>query len=257
MLDSFRAVQCTSCHRFTTLAAEELSVQEVRSAANSTVVNQREAHTLYAHWTTGEITEPDNPSDDTQTGEGGTQTDPSTQPDSSSQTPANTGDGGQATNKTGTTTTTVPVVNTVISEPTSGTNYKVSDNTSETPTVEYMGSSDKKAKTVTVPDTVVIEGQTYKVTKVDASAFSKNTNVTKIIIGKNVTTFGKNVFKKCKKVKTIIFKTTKLTDKSVAKGAFKGVTKKTVIKVPKKKYAAYKKLFRKKGLSKKVKIKKG
>ncbi len=232
-------------------------IEEGELITSETVVNQREAHTLYAHWTTGEITEPDNPSDDTQTGEGGTQTDPSTQPDSSSQTPANTGDGGQATNKTGTTTTTVPVVNTVISEPTSGTNYKVSDNTSETPTVEYMGSSDKKAKTVTVPDSVVIEGQTYTVTKVDASAFSKNTNVTKIIIGKNVTTLGKNVFKKCKKVKTIIFKTTKLTDKSVAKGAFKGVTKKTVIKVPKKKYAAYKKLFRKKGLSKKVKIKKG
>lgn len=35
MLDTFRAVQRPSCHRFTALAAEQLSVQKVRSAANS------------------------------------------------------------------------------------------------------------------------------------------------------------------------------------------------------------------------------
>ncbi|WP_295135005.1 hypothetical protein [Ruminococcus sp.] len=35
MLDTFRSVQRSSCHRFTALAAEQLSVQEVWSAADS------------------------------------------------------------------------------------------------------------------------------------------------------------------------------------------------------------------------------
>lgn len=66
---------------------------------------------------------------------------------------------------------------------------------------------------------------------------------------------GKNAFKGCKKLKTLTIKSKKLTAKSISKDAFKGLTKKTVIKVPKSKKAAYTKLFRKKGLSKKVKIK--
>ena len=66
---------------------------------------------------------------------------------------------------------------------------------------------------------------------------------------------GKNAFKGCKKLKTITIKSGKLTKKSIRKGAFKGISSKTVIKVPKKKLKAYKKLFRQKGLSKKVKMK--
>lgn len=235
-------------------------IEDGELITSETIVNIREAHTLYAHWTTEVPEDPGaNP------GEGGNPTDPGTsggsgQIDATTETLTTEAPKTEAPKTeapaTETPSVSVPAVNTVIEEPASGVSYKVSDSTPEAPTVVYMGSADKKTKTVTVPDTVVIDGQTYTVTKVDTSAFNKNTNATKIIIGKNVTTVSKNVFKKCKKVKTIIFKTTKLTNKSVAKGAFKGVTKKTVIKVPKKKFAAYKKLFRKKGLSKKVKIKK-
>ena len=50
-------------------------------------------------------------------------------------------------------------------------------------------------------------------------------------------------------------KSKKLTNKNVAKKAFSGVGNKVVIKVPKAKKKAYTTLFRKKGLSKKVKIK--
>ena len=52
-----------------------------------------------------------------------------------------------------------------------------------------------------------------------------------------------------------MIKSTKLKASKVTKGAFKGVTKKTVIKVPKAKVKAYRKMFRKKGLNKKVKVK--
>lgn len=68
--------------------------------------------------------------------------------------------------------------------------------------------------------------------------------------------FGNNAFYKCTNLKTIVIKSKKLTSKNVSKNAFKGIGADTVIKVPKSKLNAYKKLFVQKGLSKDVKIKK-
>lgn len=110
-------------------------------------------------------------------------------------------------------------------------NIKVANKTKKE--VIYVAPVKKKAKSITISNTVKIGGVTYKV------------------IG-----IGDNAFKGCKNLKTIVIKSTKLKSKNLSKNAFKGLTKKTVIKVPKKKYKAYKKLFRKKGLSSKVKIKK-
>ena len=121
--------------------------------------------------------------------------------------------------------------------------------------VTYNAPADEKAKDITVPDTVTINGEVYKVTKIDDNAFKGNKTVTNITIGSNVKTIGKNAFKGCKKLKTITIKSKTLTDKKISKKAFKGISKKTVIKVPKKKLAAYKKLFKKKGLSSKNKVK--
>ena len=86
-------------------------------------------------------------------------------------------------------------------------------------------------------------------------AFANCKAVTKIIIPKNVRKIGKYAFKGNPKLKTIIVKTMKLTKKSVSKKAFSGVGKNVVIKIPKSKKKAYEKLFRQKGLSKKVQIK--
>lgn len=117
------------------------------------------------------------------------------------------------------------------------------------------------------------------VTKVGKNAFSGCKNLKTVSVGNNVTTIEANAFKGCaslktvtlpaktttikasafngcKKMKTITIKSTKLTSKSVAKGAFKGLGKGTTIKVPKKKFAAYKKLFEQKGLSANVKLSK-
>ena len=67
-------------------------------------------------------------------------------------------------------------------------------------------------------------------------------------------TIGKNAFKNCKKLKKITVKSKVL--KKVGSGALKKIHKKAVVKVPKKKLKAYKKLFKKKGQAKTVKIKK-
>ena len=72
---------------------------------------------------------------------------------------------------------------------------------------------------------------------------------------KKVTKIGKNAFGGCKNLKTLTIKSAKLTKKGLASGSFKGISKKTVVKVPKGKVKAYKKLLQSKGLDKKVKVK--
>ena len=131
--------------------------------------------------------------------------------------------------------------------------YTVTDTVKKN--VTYIAPVTKKAKTITIPATIKINGEVYKVTKIDDNAFKGNKTVTNITIGSNVKTIGKNAFKGCKKLKTITIKSKTLTDKKISKKAFKGISKKTVFKVPKKKLAAYKKLFKKKGLSSKNKVK--
>lgn len=198
----------------------------------------------------------------------------------------------------------------------------VDEGNTELPIVTYIKPV-KPAKAIVIPATVVIDGTTLNVTRIENAAFQKDRTVVKVTIGKNVksipmqcfsgatklktvnvgdgvTTIGKEAFYNCKKLtsvklgknvksigdkafakcpklktitipsnvttlgaslftgdkslKTIVIKSKKLTDKKLKKNAFKGVSTKTVIKVPKAKLKAYKKLFVKKGLSKKVKI---
>jgi uncharacterized repeat protein (TIGR02543 family) len=93
------------------------------------------------------------------------------------------------------------------------------------------------------------------VIEIGNGAFENCISLTKITIPAKCTKFGKNVFKGTKRLKTITIKSTKLTEKSVSKNAFNGVSKNVTIKVPKKMKKIYTKLFIKKGLSRKVKIK--
>lgn len=94
------------------------------------------------------------------------------------------------------------------------------------------------------------------VTSIGTNAFKGCSALTKITLPAKVTTIAANAFSGCKKLKTITIKSTKMTNKTIAKKAFKGVTKDTTIKVPGSKVDAYKKLFQSKGLSSKVKVKK-
>ncbi len=92
------------------------------------------------------------------------------------------------------------------------------------------------------------------VSSIGANAFKNCSNLTKLTLPGKCNKIGTSAFSGCKKLKVLTIKSKKLTNKSVAKGAFKGMSKKTVIKVPKSKLKEYTKLFRKKGLSKKIKI---
>lgn len=82
------------------------------------------------------------------------------------------------------------------------------------------------------------------VTEIGDGAFANCKALKKITIPAAVTKIGKKAFNKCKKLKTVTIKTKKL--KTVGSSAFKGIAKKAVIKLPKAKKAAYKKLLKKK-----------
>ena len=162
---------------------------------------------------------------------------------------------------------------------TSGAIYRVTRSDSKKPTVEYKKTTAVVGGSVKIKSSVKVLGITYKITAIAANTFKNNKKITSVTVGSNVTSIGKSAFEKCKKLKsitlsknvedigknafkncknlnTITIKSTKLDVDGVKKGAFSGIGKKVVVKVPKSKYSAYKKLLREKGLNKKVKIKK-
>ena len=130
--------------------------------------------------------------------------------------------------------------------------YKVmADNT-----VQYTKVTSKKAKTVKVPSTITVNGVKCQVTSIAPKAMKGNKKLTKVVIPASVRTIGAQAFAGCKNLKNITIQTPYLTKKSVGAKAFKGISDKAVIKVPKKQFKAYQKLLKTKGVSKKMKIKK-
>lgn len=125
----------------------------------------------------------------------------------------------------------VPTKGTVIRDEKGTASYKVTDNDTKSPTVTYTGTKDSKAKTVTVPATVTVDGVTYKVTAVADNAFKGNKTVTKVTIPKNVTTIGKNAFSGCTKLKTVIVGSDVTT---VGANAFKDCKALTKVTLPSK-----------------------
>jgi len=106
------------------------------------------------------------------------------------------------------------------------------------------------ARTVTIPATITAGGKIVKVTAIAPGAFKGMKNLTKVTIGKNIKSIGAKAFFKCKALKNIKIKTKKLTKKTIGSKAVTGISKKAVIKSPKAKKKAYKKILLKKGMKK-------
>ena len=112
----------------------------------------------------------------------------------------------------------------------------------------------KTSTKLTIPATIKVEGESVPVTAIAPKAFKGMKKLKTVIIGKNIKVIGKNAFRDCKKLQSITIKTSKLTSGKVGANAFKGINAKAKIKVPKAKLSAYKKLLKKKGIGKNVKI---
>lgn len=121
-----------------------------------------------------------------------------------------------------------------------GCQYKVTKAGAEVSLIK----ANKKAKRVTIPAVIKVNGVTYKVTSIGAKAFNGNKKLTKVTIGINIKKISNNAFFKCKSLKTVTIKSVLLTKKTASKRAFKGVGKKMVIKVPKKMKKVYVKIFK-------------
>ena len=117
-----------------------------------------------------------------------------------------------------------------------------------------LSKKDKKAKKITMPKTIVVYGVEYKVTKIAPNIFKNCKKLQSITISNYITEIGAGAFKNCRNLKKITIKSPVL--KKVGKGAFSGIHKNCVIKVPKKQLKAYKALLKGKGQKKSVKIKK-
>ena len=133
--------------------------------------------------------------------------------------------------------------------------YKVTKVSSNgTRTVKLTKYTRASKNSVLVPATITIGGATFKVTAIDTRAFKYCKGITRVTIGKNVTSIGREAFANNRKLKKIQINSTVL--KTVGRNAFKGIPDDAVIKVPSKKLKAYKKLLKGKGQSDSVEIKK-
>ena len=131
-------------------------------------------------------------------------------------------------------------------------------------TVAVVKGTDRKpgkVTKVTIPNTVknAASKTTFTVTQIQANAFKNYKNLKSVIIGKNVTSIGKNSFYGCQKLAKVTFKGTSV--KTIKSKAFKKTASKVTVSVPKsirnnkKKAAAFQKKLTKSGISKKLKLK--
>ena len=120
-------------------------------------------------------------------------------------------------------------------------------------TVTYMAPYNKNSKIISATGKVKLAGVTFTVTAIAPNCAKDCKNLTKVVLGDNITSIGKNAFMGCSKLKSITIKSKKL--KKVGAGTFKGIHKKASISVPKIKKKAYSKLLKGKGQAKTVKIK--
>ena len=131
-------------------------------------------------------------------------------------------------------------------------------------TVAVVKGTDRKpgkVTKVTIPNTVkdAAGKTTFTVTQIQANAFKNYKNLKSVIIGKNVTSIGKNSFYGCQKLAKVTFKGTSV--KTIKSKAFKKTASKVTVSVPKsirnnkKKAAAFQKKLTKSGISKKLKLK--
>lgn len=135
-----------------------------------------------------------------------------------------------------------------------GLRFRVTASSAKTKTVMVANPLKKTGKKVTVPDTIKINGYTYKVTKIADKAFRNNKKLSKVTLGKNLTGIGKESFAGCKALKTVTIKS-KLIGK-IERNAFKDISVKAKIYVPGKKFTTYKKKLKKAKLNAKVSIRK-
>ena len=111
-----------------------------------------------------------------------------------------------------------------------GTMYRVTKAGSSSKTVEYA-LANSSSKTIVVPDNIVINGASYKVTSIAGSAFKNNKTIQSVTVGSNVKTIDSKAFYGCKNLEKIVL-AKNVT--SIGSKAFYKCTKLKSITIPEK-----------------------
>ncbi len=114
------------------------------------------------------------------------------------------------------------------------------------------GVADENVQSVSIPQSISVNGNEYTVTGIGTSAFAGKKKIIRVVIGKNITVIGKNAFKNCTALRsvTIPSKVTKIEanafygckglkkirlrigkSKKIGAHAFKGIAKKAVFRL--------------------------
>lgn len=104
----------------------------------------------------------------------------------------------------------------------------------------------KKTAAVKIAASFKYQGITFQVTSVKAGALKGNKKITRLVVGKNVTSIGTKAFYGCRKLRKVEFKGKKVT--KIGKGAFGKIKSNASVKMPKGAKAAYKRFITKKVL---------
>lgn len=115
-------------------------------------------------------------------------------------------------------------------------------------TAQYTKCTTKSRTSLSIPDWVKIGGRTYTVISMEDSCIQKNTKVKAVTIGRNVAEIGDNAFYGCKQLKKIKIKSEKV--EYIGDDAFRGISAKAVIYVPRSCLAEYRAMVRSSGNSK-------
>ena len=70
-------------------------------------------------------------------------------------------------------------------------------------TATLKGIVTKNVSAFTIPDTIVVEGRTFRITEIGPSAFRANKSLTYLAIGNNVTIIGANAFRSCSNLRAV------------------------------------------------------
>ncbi len=130
--------------------------------------------------------------------------------------------------------------------------YTIISSDPQNMSVEFTEAEEGQTS-IMIPDTIQIDGISYKVTSIAAKAFKGNKKLKKVTIGKNIVSIGKKAFYNCKKLKKVKILS---ANARIGKKAFYGINAGAKIQVPKKNLAAYKKALKKSKIKSGVKIKK-
>ncbi|MBQ9984224.1 MAG: leucine-rich repeat domain-containing protein [Lachnospiraceae bacterium] len=121
-----------------------------------------------------------------------------------------------------------------------GATYKVTLSNITKGTVTFIAPKQGAKGTIKIPNTVDLNGVTYKVTSIAKNAFKGKTSVTKVTMGSNIVTIGANAFHGCKNLKSVTIGKGVTT---IGGNAFYKCTKLTKITIPSKVKKIEKKAF--------------